>query len=141
MRRPELVLDREATDKIYQVILKEQVPPCVAERFIAASRALSEQLPEEERVACARILYSGVDLEAVEVAARLTRRLPLLCANFRLAAAIAECEPSLQSHFINARDIRIRAWLECGLGVLITSVKLVKGLWYLRAFKRGGMHV
>ncbi len=118
--------------KIYAAIFGREIPPVILARFVAATKRLNANVPQAEMDAYYRALLACDDLEALEVAARYTRKLPLLTRKFRLMAYLAETVPETQDFFINDRS-NLLAGLWAGFtGGLRTVVKLPAGLWLLR---------
>ena len=79
-----------------------------------------------------RALLACADLEALELAARYTRKLPLLTRKFRLMAYLAETLPENQDFFINERSSFLAAFGAAWPGGLRTVCKMLKALWLLR---------
>ncbi len=125
--------------RIYAAIFGRPIPPIVLQRFAVACELLHRSVTPEELDVYYRAIAAADDLEALEVAARYTRRLPLLTRKFRLMAALAETLPENQSLFVSERPgaepgslSRLTAlWTGAG-GALRTAYKLAKGLWLLR---------
>ncbi len=128
--------DHEA-QRIYHTLFRREVPPVVAERFAQASARLEGNLPPAEVAAYHRAIASGADLEALELAARYTRKLPLLTRKLGLMAYLAETLPENQALFINERANFVGGLVRLGISVLHTVWKMVKGLWLLRQVRHG----
>lgn len=79
-------------------------------------------------------LDAGADLEALELAARWTKRLPLLTRKFQLMAFLAETLPGNQSLFINHRDNFPAALLRIAALSLRTGWLMAKGLLLVRRY-------
>jgi hypothetical protein len=129
--QPQLTPDAEA-HKIYTAIFGRAIPRIVQERFVAASERLERTVAPQELAAYGRIAAVCDDLEALEVAARYSRRLPLLGRKFRLMVYLAETLPENQPFFVNARGSFLVGLWQSAIGVLTTIFKLLKGLWLLR---------
>jgi hypothetical protein len=123
--------DDEA-QRIYYTLFRREIPPVVAERFAQASARLEASLPPGDVAAYHRAVASGADLEALELAARYTRKLPLLTRKLGLMAYLAETQPENQPLFINERSSYIAGFVRLGVAALHTVWKMVKGLWLLR---------
>jgi hypothetical protein len=123
--------DDEA-QRIYYTLFRREIPPVVAERFAQASARLEASLPPRDVAAYHRAVASGADLEALELAARYTRKLPLLTRKLGLMAYLAETQPENQPLFINERSSYIAGFVRLGVAALHTVWKMVKGLWLLR---------
>lgn len=118
--------------KIYAAIFGGEIPLVVLNRFVVATQRLNANVPPAETDAYYRALLACDDLEALEVAARYTRKLPLLTRKFRLMAYLAETVPETQDFFINDRSNLLAGLWAAFIGGLRTAVKLPAGLWLLR---------
>lgn len=124
--------------RIYHTLFNRPIPPIVAERFAEGSQRLEAHVSADEVARYRAAVASGVDLEALELAGRYTRRLPLLTRKFRLMAYLAETIPQNQGLFINRRDNLPLALLTI-VGVTLRTVWLmVKGLALLGRLPAGG---
>lgn len=127
---------QEEAVRIYEAIFRAPPSDTTVERFVAASNELSNAVPPEAVRSYYEAVTATADLEALELASRYTKRLPLLVAKFRLMVYLAETVPENQAHFVNERDPRGRAFIALALGAVVTLFKLGKGLLLLR--KRRG---
>lgn len=114
--------------RIYAAIFGGVVPPVVAERFLAAAAILEQHAGGEEVAACDRAVAGDFDLEAVELAARYTKRLPLLSRKMQLMAYLAETAPANQELFINRRSNWLLGFLAAVGATVRTAGKMVVGL-------------
>lgn len=119
--------DQEA-QRIYFAIFNEPAPALVAERFAAASERLEANAAPADLAAYRAAVESGVDLEALELAARWTKRLPLLTRKFQLMAFLAETLPGNQTLFISHRDNFPAAFIRIAALTLRTGWLMAKGL-------------
>jgi hypothetical protein len=126
------------SQRIYQALFDRPIPPIVAERFAGGSARLEASASPDELERYRAVVASGLDLEAVELAARYTRRLPLLTRKFRLMAYLAETAPENQPLFISHRDNLPGAFLRVAFMTLRTVWLMPKGLAQLRRVPRGG---
>ncbi len=129
--QPQFTPDVEAR-RIYAALFGRAIPPIVQDRFVAVSERLSRTVAPQELAAYGRIVAACADLEALEVAARYTHRLPLLSRKFRLMAYLAETLPENQPFFINERGSFLIGLWQSAIGVIATVFKLLKGVWLLR---------
>ena len=129
--------DQEA-QRIYLALFDRPVPPLVAERFAAASVRLDAGASPAELRAYREAVGSSVDLEALELAARWTRRLPLLTRKFQLMAFLAETLPENQALFVSRRDNQLLAFAQVAAASFRTSWLMVKGLTLVRRYRTGG---
>jgi hypothetical protein len=114
--------------RVYHTLFNRPIPPIVQERFAAGSRRLEANVAAEELARYRAAVASGLDLEALELAGRYTRRLPLLTRKFRLMAYLAETVPQNQGLFISHRDDLPRALVSVGWATLRTVWLMVKGV-------------
>lgn len=125
---------RHEAGLLYRAIFRAAPPAIIVERFVAgAARGCPADSADElrrYRLALARV----GDLEALELAARVSGRLPALTRNFRLIVYLAEALPETQALFVNRRPRRVHAWCSLAWGGLRGAWKLAKGrflLWRL----------
>jgi len=119
--------DQEA-QRIYFAIFNQPAPALVAERFAAASERLEANAAPADLAAYSVAVESGVDLEALELAARWTKRLPLLTRKFQLMAFLAETLPGNQALFVSHRDNFPAAFARIAALTLRTGWLMAKGL-------------
>ena len=125
--------DQEAR-RIYFAIFNQPVPPLVAERYAAASERLEANASSAELQAHRSAIDAPIDLEALELAARWTKRLPLLTRKFQLMAFLAETLPGNQSLFISRRDNFPAAFIRIAAMSLRTGWLMAKGLLLVRRY-------
>jgi hypothetical protein len=102
-----------------------------------ASKQLNALVAQSEVDRCTRAILACADLEALELAARYTRRLPLLSRKFRLMAYLAETLPENQPFFVNRQSSFLRGALGVAWAALYTAWKMPAGLWWLRRVAHG----
>jgi len=132
-----LARDRAEARAIYRAIFGRDIPTILEQRFIAANTQLNAQASPPDLDAYYALLVAHDDLEAAELAARLTGRFPLLSRKFQAMVYLAETLPQNQPVFVNRRHSRPRAWFGLAQGALRTATKLLGGLWLLRGTGRG----
>lgn len=71
-------MNEHTADKIYRTLFKKPAPPVIRERFARAMEAYAQGFSDRDRALTARAVEEVKDLEALEMAARWTHRLPLL---------------------------------------------------------------
>jgi len=118
--------------KIYVAIFGRELPSVLLDRFVIASKRLNQSVPQAEMDSYYRAILACDDLEALEVAARYTRRLPLLSRKFRLMAYLTETLPENQAFFINERSSFVGGMARSAIGVFRTAYKMARGFWLLR---------
>ena len=125
--------DQTEAQKLYAVLFSGDIPPVLQTRFHAASERLNAAAAPQELSAYHAAIETTNDLEALELAARLTRRLPLLTRKLRAMAYLAETLPDHQRHYVNDRSSFVRAALIIAWEGLRSVFKAVKGFWLLRS--------
>lgn len=126
------------SERIYHTLFGRRIPPVVAQRFAEGSARLEAHVAPVELAQYRAAVASDLDLEALELAARYTRRLPLLTRKFRLMAYLAETVPENQGLFISHRDNLPGAFLSVGFMTVRTAWLMVKGFGLLRRVPAGG---
>jgi hypothetical protein len=126
-RGPKLVSAQEA-DRIYRAIFRTPIPPELRIRYQRAIEVL-ERSADPAEVSHFQIALARVgDLEALEIACRLRRRLPQLSLRFQVMVHLAEVLPQNQGFFVNDRPRVLRGWLAILSGMFLTVGKVLKGL-------------
>ena len=121
--------DRGAA-RIYTAIFGQSIPSTILDRFMRASKVLDKRTSDSERVLFDTALDRIGDLEALELAARYTRRLTTLSDRFRLMVYIGETDPDLQHFYVAPRMGFVRGVGSVVAGAFRTAAKMVKG-WFL----------
>ena len=122
-------------EKIYTAIFKESIPPSIEEKYQKAFEVLAAGFPEV-RVEEYKTAVEGIhDIEALELAGRFRKKLPLLVHAFEIMVYIAETVPGNQSEFINYKTRKIFGFLSMTYGGLRSTVKFLKGMFLLRKIK------
>ena len=127
-------IQRES-ERIYRAIFRSPVPDPVGSRFRLAAEQLNERMDQAELAGYYRAIREAGDLEALEIAGRLTRSFAHLSTRFLIMVHIAETYPENQHYFINQRQSAIRGWWALGAGGFITAFKLFKGLFLLKRYR------
>ena len=127
-------LELEA-ERIYQAIFRGNAPFVVKKRFIEVAARLNEKSSETEVDRCYTAIEKVSDLEALEVACRITGALPLLKTKFHVMVFLAETVPENQHYFTNEDSSVLRGWWTLVSGGLETALKLVKGIYLLRRLR------
>ncbi len=122
---------REA-QKIHSALFPGVMPLILAERFRLASEQIDAAASSADLAAYHEAIERTEDLEALELAARLTRRLPLLSRKLHVMAYLGETLPDYQRYYVNTRSSFVRALLTIGWETLASVLKALKGLWMLR---------
>lgn len=124
-------------EKVYLAIFQRDIPLVVQARFLAVVDRLNGTASQAELDAYYHILQAAEDLEALELAARLTGRLPLLSRKFRAMVYLAETLPENQAQFVNEHSSFLKGITSITWSGLTSIFKAMRGVWLLRRFRHG----
>ena len=125
--------DQTEAQKLYSALFSGHVPPVLQTRFHAANERLNAVASSEELATYYTAIEATTDLESLELAARLTHRLPLLTRKLRALAYLAETLPDYQQFYVNEKSGVIAAALTIAWEGLRSVLKAAKGFWLLRS--------
>ena len=125
--------DQTEAQKLYSALFPSDIPPVLQTRFHAANERLNAAAQPEELAIYYAAIESTDDLESLELAARLTHRLPLLTRKLRALAYLAETLPDYQQFYVNEKSDFIAAALTIAWEGLRSVLKAAKGFWLLRS--------
>jgi hypothetical protein len=118
--------------RLYSALFPGDIPPVLQTRFHAASERLDANVAPHELSAYHAAIEATNDLESLEMAARLTHRLPLLTRKLRVMAYLAETLPDHQYYYVNDHSSFVQAMLTIAWEGLRSVLKAAKGFWLLR---------
>lgn len=118
-------------ERIYKAIFGTNVPEEIQKHFKITSKKIENLFSEEEVKKYFECIEKVRDLEALELAERYLKKIPVLTEKFRIMVYLAETLPENYNKYINERD-------NCFLGYLLlicagfrSFYKFVKGLFLL----------
>ncbi len=121
---------------IYRALFGRDMPPILTHRFLPVVERLNATAGPAELAEYYRAIEAGADLEALELAGRLTGRLPLLTRKLQAMVALAETLPENQPFYVNHRTSFVAGAAAMAWAAAHTAQQAAKGLWLLR----GGLH-
>jgi hypothetical protein len=121
---------------IYRALFGRAIPPILVQRFLPVIDRLNATASPAELAAYYHAIETGADLEALELAGRLTGRLPLLTRKVQAMVALAETAPENQRFYVNQRSSFFTGAAAMAWAAAHTARQAAKGLWLLR----GGSH-
>lgn len=130
-------MSTQEAEKIYRAIFGKTIPPRIAERFTRACELYSPDFSSSDTAESQRMAARHKDLEALEMAARWTKRLPVLVWKFQVMVRLGETLPENRSLLINSSDRRLRSLFGLCAAGLRSVWKLSKGLILLRRASHG----
>jgi len=126
--------DYEAT-KIYHAIFNKNIPTLIQDHFRNISKKIDGSYSEGEVSKYRECIFKVHDLEALEVAARLFKKLPILTDKFKVMVYLAETLPENYSVFINEEKKRASGYMILISSLIRTMYKITKGLFLLKVHK------
>lgn len=123
-------------DRLHRTLFARDVDPATRARFDAAAERLARSFPAEEVAEFHAAVAAVGDLEALEMACRVTGRLPLLSRHFLLMVYLAEADPRNCADIVNRCHNVTGAWAALVAGALRTAWCLAKGLVLMRKVPR-----
>ncbi len=129
------LFDTEAR-AIYRSLFGRAIPPILVQRFLPVVERLNAGASPAELAQYYDAIETGADLEALELAGRLTGRLPLLTRKVQAMVALAETLPENQRFYVNQRSSFLTGMASMAWAAAHTARQAAKGLWLLR----GGTH-
>ncbi len=109
------------------------IPPILLQRYPAGDRAAQRERPARPSWPnIYRAVEAQADLEALELAGRLTGRLPLLTRKVQAMVALAETLPENQPFYVNQRSSFLAGVATLAWAAADTARQGIKGLWLLR---------
>jgi hypothetical protein len=121
---------------IYRALFDRDIPPILMQRYLPVIERLNAATSPAELASYYRAVETQADLEALELAGRLTGRLPLLTRKVQAMVALAETLPENQRYFVNQRSSFVAGMAAMAWTAAHTARQAAKGLWLLR----GGAH-
>ncbi len=128
-------MPKSEAEKIYEAIFGTKVPQSIQRHFDTLSRRINSLFSKEEIEKYNECILKIHDLEALELAARYFKKLPLLTVKFKIILYLAETIPENYTKYINEKDNFFMGSLLLVFSLVRTSYKFVKGL-YLLAINR-----
>jgi hypothetical protein len=118
--------------RIYRALFRRDIPSILLERYLVAAERMDAELDAQDLDAHYHAVEAQNDLEALEFAARLTGRLPLLRRKFQAMVYLAETLPDHQVFFVNQRSNWLGGTVTLALSAFESVGQGVKGLLALR---------
>jgi len=122
-------------DRIYQAIFNKPIREPLLTRFVEASQFGLPATDDELAGIYEAALEKNLDLEALEIAGRYTRKMQSLSTKFRLMIYLAETLPDHQQYYVNSQSGWLNGITAILIGGIRTSFKLIKGIYLLRKYR------
>ncbi len=128
MQRPE-----NEAKKIYSAIFKKEIPEIIQSRFEKISSKIDASYSDKETQKYYKYFCETSDLEALEIAGRVLKKLPVLTDKFKVMVYLAETLPENYPLFVNERSQLLIGYFSLFISLLRTGCKLVKGVFIYAA--------
>lgn len=122
-------------ERIYYAIFNQQIPTSIRTHFEVLSKRIESRYSEEEVSKYFKAIKKTCDLEALEVASKHLKKLPVLSEKFKIMVYLAETRPENYNIFVNEQPGFIQACISLISSVLRTGYKVAKGMVILTVNK------
>jgi len=122
---------KDEASKIYYTIFNKDIPESIKNHFEYLSKRIESNFSEQEKIKYHECILKIHDLEALELAARYFKKLPILTLKFKVILYLAETLPQNYSKYINEKNNFFIGSLLLVFSMVRTSYKLVKGICLL----------
>jgi hypothetical protein len=122
-------------ERIYYAIFNREIPATVQDHFEALSKKIESRYSKEEVDKYFESIQKTCDLEALEIASRYFKKLPILSEKFLIMVYLAETRPENYMVFVNEQPGVIRACISLISSLLRTGYKVAKGIIVLAVNK------
>lgn len=122
-------------EKIYLALFGKKIPALVQDRFKNISEKIDCSYSEKEIDKYRECIYKVHDLEALEIAARFLKKLPILTDKFKVMVYLAETLPENYSIFISEEQKLFSSYMLLASSVIRTMCKITKGFFLLKGCK------
>jgi len=121
--------------KIYFALFGKEIPDNIHRHFKNVSKKIDTNFPRDEVVKYYEFIRKTDDLEALELAARYLRKIPVLTEKFKIMVYLGETMPENYHIFINENPGRFRGYIEMIFSVMRTVIKMMKGLIIISVYR------
>ena len=125
----------DEAERIYNAIFSKDMPPEIRQHFLVLSKKIEDRFADKDVKKYSDIIKKVGDLEAVELAGRYLKRLPILSLKFKIMFFLAETLQENYDEYINREDNILSGYLLLTASVLRSLFKFSKGVLLL-AFHR-----
>lgn len=122
-------------EKIYSALFGKKIPDNIHRHFINISKEIDSNFPRDEVIKYYELVRKTDDLEALELAARYLRKIPVLTEKFKIMVYLGETIPDNYHIFINENPARFRGYVEMIFSVIRTVIKIMKGLIIISVYR------
>jgi hypothetical protein len=124
-------LPENEAERIYSALFNQKIPASVQEHFKVLSRKIESRYSEDDVNEYLDAVRKICDLEALEVASRHFKKLPVLSEKFKIMVYLAETLPENYSVFVNERSNYLLSFLFLMRALFRTGYKITKGIFIL----------
>ena len=128
-RRDDLLAESHA---LHRALFGGDAPAELAKRYVDAHAFQLRRVTEVEQAWMKSVVSRRADLEALEVALRLSGADHVLTRKAKVLVCLAEASPEYDRTFVNREDATARALVALAVAAVRTASKAVKGAILLR---------
>lgn len=121
--------------KLYYALFDKKIPSCIETYFASLTEKIDRRFSQEEIDKYFNCLKKVNDIEALELAARHLKKLPILTVKIKTMLYLAETQPENYNEYINEENERCHAYILLICAVFRSSYKLAKGFVLLKVHK------
>jgi len=118
-------------DRIYEAIFDTKAPESIIKHFKAISGKIEDRFSEDEIEDYYKYIQKVQDIEALELAARYTKKLPVITEKFKIMVYLAETLPDNYKVFVNEKPGFFAAALLLTASIFRAGCKMVKGIYII----------
>ena len=128
-------LQKDEAERIYYSLFRKKIPVSIHYHFNRLSEKLENDYSEKEIKKYSSYIVKTYDLEALEIAARYLKKLPLLTEKFKIMVYLAETLPENYVMYINEKNNRFFGCLLLMTSTFRTLYKFVVGIFFLTVYR------
>ena len=126
---------KSEAERIYYSLFKKKIPASIQYHFNRLSEKLENNYSENEIKKYSSYIVKTYDLEALEIAARYFKKLPLLTEKFKIMVYLAETLPENYVIYINEKNNRFFGCLLLMTSAFRTLYKFIMGIFFLTVYR------
>lgn len=130
----DISLSANEAEKVYHAIFRNDVPASIQHHFNLLSRKIESRYSRDEINRYYKALQKNCDLEALEIASRYLKKMPVLSEKIKIMVYLAETVPENYGSFVNEHSSFVRACILLFSSMIRTAYKFVKGVMIITLF-------
>lgn len=124
-----MYISEKEAEKIYHAIFNKQIPASIKTHFNIISKKIDGHFHEEDFKKYCAYIDKVHDLEALEIAGRFFKKIPVLTGKFKIMVYLAETLPENYTVFVNEQKRNVfLAYILLISSMIRTIYKVAKGM-------------